>query len=128
LPSPELLPAALREALRRSPDNVPLLLHAGETVLTLGSPNEAEALFKRALALEPDQAAARLGLASAFFHQGKSSAALVIVEDLVAKPTAPPSAWLLHARLALSAAEPRLAAQQYRRALQADPSLADEKL
>src|SRR5215212_1525313 len=93
-----LVPAALREALRLSPDNAPLLLHVGEIVLRSGGFTEAETLFKRALALEPANANAKLGLAAAFFQQGKQGAALVIVEDVVKAATPPPRALLLHAR------------------------------
>ena len=81
-----LVPPALREALRLSPQNAPLLLHVAETVLRSGGFTEAEVLFKRALALEPSSAPAKLGLAAAFFQQGKHGAALVIVEDLVKHP------------------------------------------
>lgn len=120
-----LIPPALQEALRLSPDNIPLLLHVAETALKSGGLAEAEALFKRALNLQPKSLPAKLGLVSAFFQQGKSSAALVIVETLVKEPSASPRAFLLHARLALQAGETRLAAQQYQKAVQADPSLAD---
>jgi AAA+ superfamily predicted ATPase len=123
-----LIPAALREALRRSRENAPLLSHAAETVLGLGGFAEAEALFKRTLALEPSNVGAKLGLATAFFQQGKQGAALVLVEDLVKQPAPPPRAYLLHARLALQANEPRLAAQQYLRARDAEPALADSVL
>ena len=120
-----LIPVALREALRLSPDNPPLLLHVAETVLKQGGFAEAEALFKRALSLDPESMNAKLGLASVFFQQGKSSAALVIVESVIKQPAVPPRAYLLHARLALQAGEPRLAAQQYAKARDADASLAD---
>src|SRR5687768_13435418 len=123
-----LVPPALREALRLSPQNAPLLLHVAEMVLRSGGFNEAEVLFKRALAVEPGNISAKHGLAAAFFQQGKHSAALVIVEDLVKGPTPAPRSLLLHARLALHAGEPRLAAQQYTRAREADPSLADATL
>ena len=123
-----LVPPALREALRFSPQNAPLLMHVAETVLRSGGFNEAEAFFKRALAIEPGSTPAKLGLAAAFFQQGKHSAALVIVEDLVKGPSPSPRSLLLHARLALHAGEPRLAAQQYARARDADPSLADATL
>lgn len=123
-----LIPPALREALRFSPNNGPLLLHVAETLLKSGGLAESEALFKRLLALEPSSLPAKLGLVSTFFQQGKSSAALVIVESLVKDPTPSPRALLLHARLALQAGEPRLAAQQYQRAVQADPSQADGAL
>ena len=123
-----LVPPALRDALRFSPQNAPLLLHVAEIVLRNGGFNEAEALFKRALALEPSSVPAKLGLAAAFFQQGKHGPALVIVEDLVKGPSPAPRSLLLHARLALHAGEPRLAAQQYARAREADASLADPAL
>jgi AAA+ superfamily predicted ATPase len=123
-----LVPPGLRDALRLSPQNAPLLLHVAETVLRNGGFSEAEVLFKRALAVEPGNVSAKLGLSVAFFQQGKHSAALVIVEDLV-KGTSPlPRSLLLHARLALHAGEARLAAQQYLRAREAEPSLADTAL
>lgn len=124
----DLIPAPLREALRHSPNNAPLLVHIGETVLRGNGFPAAEALFKRALALEPANLDARLGLASAFFHQGKQGAALVIVEDLTKPARAPARALLLHARLSLRAGEPRLAAQLYQRALVADPNARDAEL
>src|SRR5688500_15665081 len=123
-----LVPASLREAVRLSPQNAPLLLHVAEMVLRSGGFNEAETLFKRALAIAPGDLSAKLGLAAAFFQQGKHSAALVIVEDLVKGPSPAPRSLLLHARLALHAGEPRLAAQQYLRAREADASLADAAL
>lgn len=123
-----LVPPALREALRFSPDNAPLLLHVAELVLRSGGFNEAETFFKRALAIEPTSLAAKLGLAAAFFQQGKHGAALVVVEDLVKPAQPPPRALLLHARLALHAGEPRLAAQQYQRARSADLALVDREL
>ncbi len=124
----ELVPAALRDALRHSPDNAPLLEHVAETVLKLGGFTEAESLFKRALAITPHSLNAKLGLATAFFHGGKTSAALVIVESLTGPADAPARALLLHARLSLRAGEPRFAARLYQRALAADPRATDPRL
>ena len=122
------IPPELRAALRHSPDNAPLLVHVADTLLKTGAFAEAAALFKRALAVDPANTAARLGLAAAFFQQGKPGAALVIVEDMVKQPDAPARAWLLHARLSLHAGEPRLAARHYLKAREADPLLADATL
>ena len=123
-----LIPTGLREALRFSPDNVPLLVLAADAVLKVGGFVEAEAMFKRALTLDGANLDAKLGLASAFFQQGAHSAALAIVEMLTRPATAPARALILHARLATKAGEPRLAAQLYARALQTDTSLADPSL
>lgn len=119
------IPPELRAALRHSPDNAPLLLHVADTVLKKGAFAEAEALFKRALALDSTSVEARLGLAIAFFQQGKHGAAHVIVEDMVKQPTAPARVWLLQARLALHAGEPRLAARHYLKAREIEPLIAD---
>jgi AAA+ superfamily predicted ATPase len=123
-----LIPAALRDALRFSPDNAPLLLHAADTVLGTAGYPEAEALYTRVLALQPGSAAARFGLATAFFQQGKNSAALVIVEDLLKQNAPDARTLLLHARLASQADELQLAARQYERARTADPALTDSDL
>ena len=126
--SSDLIPGPLREALRFSPDNAPLLTHVADTVLKLGGFTEAEALFKRALALAPDSLPAKLGLASTFYHLGKRSAALVIVEAITPSNSAPAAALLLHARLALQAGEHRFAARLYQRARSATPPLTDASL
>lgn len=123
-----LVPPALREALKLAPDNVPLLLHVADLLLKTGGFDEAEALFKRALALQPASTPAQLGLAGTFYQQGKNSAALVLVEQLEKSPVNPPAASLLHARLILRAGEPRLAASHYARAKALDPALADPAL
>ena len=123
-----LIPAGLREALRFSPDNVPLLVLAADAVLKVGGFAEAEAMFKRALTLDGSHLDAKLGLASAFFQQGSHSAALALVEALTRPANAPAPALILHARLATKAGEPRHAAQLYARALQTDTSLADPSL
>ena len=126
--SSKLIPEHLREALRFSPDNAPLLIHAGDTLLAHAGYAEAEVFFKRALALQPGHLPTKLGLATAFFQQGKQSAALVIIEDMVKAENPPPRALLLHARLALQAGEPVLAARQYARARAADSALTDPSL
>lgn len=125
---PSAIPPELRAALRHSPDNAPLLVHVADTILKAGAFAEAAVLFKRALALDPANTGARLGLATAFFQQGKHSAALVIVEDMVKQPDAPARAWLLNSHLALHAGEPRLAARHYLKAREADPLLVDAAL
>ena len=115
----------LREALKVSPDNLPLRQHLAETLLGLGRPEEAEKEYKHGLSLAPENAALKLGLANAFFQQGKNSAAIVIVEELLRKPDTPARAYLLHARLLLRAGESDRAAREYRRAIDADPAVAD---
>src|SRR5687767_3245260 len=112
---------ALREAVRFSPDNLPLRQHLADTLLALGRADEAEAEYRQALALGPENQALQLGLATAFHQQGKDALALTIVETLVKESSAPPRAYLLHARLLLRAGALEQAAFQYRKAIEFDP-------
>jgi len=96
---------ALREALKLSPDNLPLRQHLAETLLGLARFAEAEQEYRQALALAPDSQPVKLGLARAFYQQGKNSQALVLVEDLLRQPDTPAGAYALHARLLLRAGE-----------------------
>src|SRR5688572_5322180 len=89
----------LREALRLSPDNLPLRQHLADTLLDQGQPAEAEKEYRQALAIGPENERIKTGLAEAFYQQGKRSQALVIVEDLLKLPQTPTRIYLLHARL-----------------------------
>jgi len=122
------IPEALRDALRLSPDNVPLLVHVADTVHKTAAYDDAEKLFRHALSLDASHVGAKLGLAQTFFQQGKYSAALVIVEDLAKRPEVSARALLLHARLAQQAGELKLAARQYAQACEIDPLLGDAEL
>ena len=120
--------AALREAVRVSPNNIPLRQHFAETLLTQGRAPEAEKEFREALGMAPNSAALKLGLARAFLAQKKNSHALALIEDIVKQPQAPPRAFILHARLLLDLGEGQQAVYQYRRGIEADPSAADTAL
>ncbi len=119
---------ALREALKVSPENVPLRRHLAETLLGMGRHEEAEKEYRLALSHAPDSVDLKIGLANCFYQQGKNSAALVVVEELLRLSDTPGRAYLLHARLLLRAGEPERAAREYRKAVDADPSVADVTL
>ena len=117
--------AALREALRLSPNNIPLRQHLADSLLQSGRADEAEKEFREALSLAPNSAALKLGLARAYFRLGKNSHALVIAEDLVKNPGAPAAAFILHARLLAGIGEVQHAISEYRRGVEIDPNAAD---
>jgi len=119
---------ALREALRLSPDNLPLRLHVADTLVGYGRYEEAEKEFRAALSQAPDDARVKLGLAGAYFQQGKNSAALVVVEDLIKGPNPPAKTYVLYARLLLRAGDVDRAVRQYKRAIEEDPSAGDAEL
>ena len=116
---------ALREALRLSPNNSALRLHFAETLLTHGYTEEAEKEFREGVAQSPNSLPMKLGLARAFFQQGKQSHALVILEDLVKNANAPARAFLLHAKLLAGIGEVEQAVAEYKRAIEKDRSVAD---
>src|SRR6188768_3752065 len=117
--------AALREAVRVSPNNIPLRQHFAETLLSQGKAAEAEKEFREGLAMAPNSGALKLGLARAFLAQEKNSHALALIEDIVKQPQAPARAFILHARLLLGLGEGQQAVFQYRRGIEADSSVAD---
>jgi AAA+ superfamily predicted ATPase len=119
---------SLRAAVKSSPDNPHLRQALAEMLLSLGQSEEAELEFKHALSLSPKNPVIKTGLATAFHAQGKSSAAMVIVEDLVKKPDAPAAAHLLYARLLHRAGDVERAVRQYKKAVETDPAVADPEL
>ncbi|MFQ5633296.1 MAG: AAA family ATPase, partial [bacterium] len=119
---------ALREAVRLSPNNIPLRQHFADTLMGKGLFEEAEKEYRAALSYAPDNLQLKLGLANSFFKLNKKSAALVVLEDLIESQEVPPKAHLLYARLLLKSGEKADAVEEYRKALQLDPSLADPTL
>ena len=126
MPGPDPL-APLREALRLSPDNIPLRQHLGESLLASGRPEEAEAEFRDALARAPDNAALKIGLARAFLAQQKASAALVIVEDMVKSRSCPGQAHVVYAKLLYARGEVPQAVAQYKLGVEKDSDAVDEE-
>jgi SpoVK/Ycf46/Vps4 family AAA+-type ATPase len=118
----------LREAVRLSPNNLALRRQLAETLLNLGRAEEAEKVYREALAQAPDRMSLKLGLAQAFYQQQKHNHALVLLEDVVKDHHAPAQAFLLHARLLAGIGEIEQSIVQYRRAVELDRSAADAEL
>jgi transitional endoplasmic reticulum ATPase len=116
---------SLREAARLSPENLPLRQALADALLGAGLSAEAVNEYRSALALSPDHALLKLGLARAFHADGKTSHALVVLEDVVKSPEAPGRAFVFHARLLAGVGEVQQAVEQYRRGVAKDRSAAD---
>jgi transitional endoplasmic reticulum ATPase len=119
---------ALRDAVRISPDNIPLRLHLADTLAGLARYADAEQEYRQALALAPDNLDLKLGLASVFLQQDKNSAAMVVVEDIVKQKDPPGRAHVLYAKLLLRAGDIERAVRQYREGVAADAEAADLEL
>lgn len=118
----------LRAALKVSPDNIPLRIHLAESLAGYGRFDEAEDEFRAVLALDTDNINVKLGLASIYMQQDKTSQAVVIVEDLCHKRNTPARAYVLYAKLLLREGDVSNAVAQYKLALETDPDVADEQL
>jgi transitional endoplasmic reticulum ATPase len=119
---------ALRQALRFSPDNVPLRVHLAQSLSGLLRYAEAEQEFREALTLAPQDPNVKLGLIEIYMKQQKTSQAMVVVEDLVAKRDAPAKAYVLYAKLLFRDGDVPGAVAQYKLALERDPGAADDEL
>lgn len=111
-----------------SPDNGPLRQALGDALMGVGRYDQAEAAYRHAISLSPDNPKLKTALAKSFFLQGKSSHAMVVLEELLQNPAPPPAALLLHARLLARSGQIDRAAKEYQRAIVADESLVDDEL
>lgn len=114
----------LRAALQASPDNVLIQKLLADALLKIGQVSEAEQLYRKALHVSPDDTSLKLGLAMAFHQNGKASAALVVLEDLIQENNA--EAYLLSAKLFFAQQQFNEARDYYQRALLLDERLRDE--
>lgn len=119
---------ALREALKYSPDNLPLLLLLAGACLDEGLIGEAEGCYQQVLKREPAHVGARLGLARAAFLQGQTSQAAVRAEQVLASDPDCAEACLLLSRIHVTEGELRRARQMYDRAKSLNPDLSDPGL
>ncbi|RZK62922.1 MAG: AAA family ATPase [Hymenobacter sp.] len=118
----------LLDALRFSPDNLLLRQHLGSLLRQAGQHQQAEDLYREGLRHHPTDAALQLGLAEAYLALGKTSAAFVVLEELLAQASDSGPAHLLHARLLHATRQPDAAREAYAKALRLDPGLADAAL
>ncbi len=119
---------SLREAVRVSPDNIPLRQHLASTLVGIGRCEEAEKEYLEALALAPDDIGIKIGLANSYYQQDKNSQALVIIEAMAGKRDTPASAYVLFTRLLLRRGDVSNAVAQYKLALEIDPNAKDDSL
>jgi SpoVK/Ycf46/Vps4 family AAA+-type ATPase len=118
---------ALRQALRVSPENLPLRLHLAEVLAQAQRWGEAEAELRETLRIDPEEEEAKVELARVLHRQKRSSEALFLLRQLGS-----PSDRIrgrshrLAADVLLELGQVDRARDEYHKALEADPSLEDE--
>ncbi|HUS39793.1 MAG TPA: AAA family ATPase [Pirellulales bacterium] len=119
---------SLREALKVSPENIPLRLHLASALTSIGRLLEAEAELRDTLSFAAENFDVKMALADCYYRQDKVSQAMVIVEDIVNKRDVPAKAHVLYARLLLHEGKVPDAVAHYKLGLELDPDAEDEDL
>lgn len=118
--------SGLRAALEQSPNNEPLRILLGEALLKEGEWREAEPEFLAVLARNPRSLAASRGLAKAYFHQEKYTAAIVVLEDIREQNDV--ELLVLQAKCYFRNGEVSKAIELYKKVLERNSAFKDEEL
>jgi transitional endoplasmic reticulum ATPase len=118
---------SLREALKHSPENVPLRLLLADTLLGLNRLEEAENEYTLILRTK-GELKAKTGLAKVFFRKGSFSACNVILEEIIEEGKQDIEILALYAKGLLKENAINRAIEVYQMALALDPNFADEEL
>lgn len=117
---------SLLEALKYSPDNLPLKFHLADSLLKLKRYDEAEIQFIELIRLSNSNQY-KFGLAQTYFAKNEFSKALVILEDVLDSEEHFESLILL-SKILLEENAIRKAQEYYQRALDINPEYKDEVL
>jgi SpoVK/Ycf46/Vps4 family AAA+-type ATPase len=117
----------LIEALRFSPNNIPLKQLLAFALLDANRLEEAEKEFSELMKLSSDRKTV-VGLAKVYFLKGEYSTCNVILEEAIANGSQDFDMLILHARALLREHSIQSAIETYKRALQINPSFQDEEL
>jgi AAA+ superfamily predicted ATPase len=118
----------LREALRHSPDNVPLRLLFAQSCLDDFQFEEARESYEHVLRISPGHQDASLGIVRVLFGEARFSEAIVRAEALVKGNPSFAAAHLMLARLHLAEGDKATAIDCYRMAVKLDRGTMDEPL
>jgi transitional endoplasmic reticulum ATPase len=117
----------LKEALRQSPNNVPLRILLAEQYSLERKFQEAEVEYKTILEADPRNNKAKRGLAKACFELGKVSTSIVILEELSANEN-DIELWALLSKALYKNSEPARAIEAYQKVLALNPGYKDTEL
>ncbi|MEZ4911086.1 MAG: AAA family ATPase [Saprospiraceae bacterium] len=119
---------SLREALDKSPENIPLRLILGTKLLQFGQYEAAETEFQIVLQYEKSNVKAQEGLAECYFRRGRFSGVIVIAEDLIENGKASEKLMVMCAKSFLREKSDDDAQRIYELILDANPDFEDREL
>jgi transitional endoplasmic reticulum ATPase len=114
-----------QEALRQSPENIPLLLLYGRACLEELQMEDAVGAYEKAVELDPRHTDAQLGLARALLLSGDASKAAVRAELVLQQDPQCAAAHLMLSRVHLAEGDKTRARHHFNRAAQIDSSALD---
>ncbi len=117
----------LREALKHSPDNIPLRLFLADSLLNVNRLDEAETEYS-ILVKQTNDNKAKVGLAKVFFKKGNYSACNVILEEVIDNGTTDVAVFITYAHGLIKENAIAKAVEMYKRALAIDPNCTDQEL
>ena len=117
----------IREALRHSPDNIPLRMLLAENLLSLNRLEEAEAEYTIILKTSNDPRA-KPGLARVYFRKGNFSACNVILEEVIEEGNTDIDVFVLYAKALMKENSISKARDIYSKVLSIDPNYTDDEL
>ncbi len=115
----------LKEALKLSPDNAPLILTLANAYLEEFQVEEALPLYEKVLQLNQDDAPALFGKIQCLFLNGKISEAIVRAESIVERFPGEPRYRIFLSRMLLGEGQKEAAKEHYLKAKQLDGKLQD---
>lgn len=116
----------LQEALIVSPDNIPLRLHLADIMIQERMYAEAAEQYREVLNRNYGNTKAKIGLAEAYYHLQKYSAAIVIYEEL--QHQLPPDSMVLFTRCLIRENSLQQAVEIYQRVIALNPGFRDEEI
>lgn len=113
----------LREALKLSPENVPLRKMLAQALFAIAKYEEAETEYREALRYAPSDNSLKLGLAETFLRSGKSSAAQVVAEEVLEADKYNAAAMMILSKVFSEKNDLKSAKEYYQKAIKLDASL-----
>lgn len=117
---------SLQEALRFSPENVPLRLHLAEMMLQNQMYPEAADQYREILDRSYGNTKAQLGLAECYYHQKKYSAAVIIYEQI--QDQLPVHSMVLFVKCLIKEQSISQAGEVYQKVIAQSPGFKDEEI
>jgi len=117
----------LIEALKYSPENIPLRNQLADMLVKAGRLEEAEQQYKDALSISSNDKS-KVGLANVFFLRKEYSKCNVVLEEIIHSGNPGFDALLLHTRALIKENAISEAIESYKKVLQINPAYSDDEI